>query len=343
LAGEYVIVAAGEVHLQRCLDDLKERFAKIQIRVSDPIVPFRETVVPPPKVDMVNEEISGINRNMAHHTQRLPAFMLKEIQSFSDIINKREEGAEESTGETSLSKEEVVELRKATKLKEKAGLIEAFTADKQYCMCLHAKALPAEVTACLERNAELLKVVNRVSSEATVEDRRTVAGSLTSETREDIRNLYNELNTLFEESGKTWRKTTDKIWAVGPKGSFTNLLLNNVTDYKRSNVWFALLDNESESDLTVREYDNSIVSGFHLATQAGPMCEEPITGVAFFVNEWKKDSNFLSFRTLRNLSFCITSILNADFFPSFFPTYFKSGIFVISQKLTYFGIIQKIA
>lgn len=281
------------MHLQRCLDDLKERFAKIQIRVSDPIVPFRETVVPPPKVDMVNEEISGINRNMAHHTRRLPAFMLKEIQNFSDIISKREESAEESSAEISLSKEEAVELRKSTKLKEKVGLIEAFTADKQYSMCLHAKPLPTEVTACLERNFELLKVVNRVSSEATVDDRRAASGSLTSETRDDIRNLYNELNTLFEKSGKTWRKTVDKIWAVGPKGSFTNLLLNNVAEYERSNVWFSLLDNESESDLTVREYDNSIVSGFQLATQAGPMCEEPMTGVAFFVNEWKKNGNLI--------------------------------------------------
>ena len=29
--GEYVIVAAGEVHLQRCVDDLTERFAKIKV------------------------------------------------------------------------------------------------------------------------------------------------------------------------------------------------------------------------------------------------------------------------------------------------------------------------
>ncbi|KAG6927229.1 elongation factor like GTPase 1, partial [Chelydra serpentina] len=55
--GEHVLVTAGEVHLQRCLDDLKERFAKIQISVSEPIIPFRETITRPPKVDMVNEEI----------------------------------------------------------------------------------------------------------------------------------------------------------------------------------------------------------------------------------------------------------------------------------------------
>lgn len=62
------------------------------MRVSDPIVPFRESVVAPPKVDQVNEEISQANKSLfAHHTQRLPAFMLKEIQSFSELIIKRDE------------------------------------------------------------------------------------------------------------------------------------------------------------------------------------------------------------------------------------------------------------
>lgn len=33
------------------------RYAKVPINASDPIVPFRETVVVPPTVDMVNETI----------------------------------------------------------------------------------------------------------------------------------------------------------------------------------------------------------------------------------------------------------------------------------------------
>lgn len=33
------------------------RYAKIPINASEPIVPFRETVVVPPTVDMVNETI----------------------------------------------------------------------------------------------------------------------------------------------------------------------------------------------------------------------------------------------------------------------------------------------
>ncbi|XP_060064099.1 elongation factor-like GTPase 1 [Ylistrum balloti] len=55
--GEHVIITAGEVHLQRCLDDLRQRYANIELHASSPIVPFRETIINPPKTDMVNEII----------------------------------------------------------------------------------------------------------------------------------------------------------------------------------------------------------------------------------------------------------------------------------------------
>ncbi|XP_033751103.1 elongation factor-like GTPase 1 isoform X2 [Pecten maximus] len=55
--GEHVIITAGEVHLQRCLDDLRQRYANIELHASSPIVPFRETIINPPKTDMVNEVI----------------------------------------------------------------------------------------------------------------------------------------------------------------------------------------------------------------------------------------------------------------------------------------------
>eukprot|EP00158_Paraphelidium_tribonemae_P006742 Partr_v1_DN27957_c1_g1_i2_m11010 putative Elongation factor len=43
-SGEHVLLTSGELHLERCVRDLKERFAKIDIHVSAPIVPFRETI-----------------------------------------------------------------------------------------------------------------------------------------------------------------------------------------------------------------------------------------------------------------------------------------------------------
>lgn len=36
----------------------------------------------------------------------------------------------------------------------------------------------------------------------------------------------------------------------------------------------------------LREFDNSIISGFQLAALSGPMCEEPLMGVCFSVERW---------------------------------------------------------
>ncbi|KAJ1942205.1 Cytoplasmic GTPase/eEF2-like protein (ribosomal biogenesis), partial [Linderina pennispora] len=46
--GERVLVTAGELHLERCLKDLRERFAQCEIHVSEPIVPFKEGIVRQP-------------------------------------------------------------------------------------------------------------------------------------------------------------------------------------------------------------------------------------------------------------------------------------------------------
>ena len=44
-SGEHVILTAGELHLERCLKDLRERFARCDIQAGEPIVPYRETIV----------------------------------------------------------------------------------------------------------------------------------------------------------------------------------------------------------------------------------------------------------------------------------------------------------
>jgi ribosome assembly protein 1 len=44
-SGEHVIVTAGELHLERCLKDLRERFARCEIQAGEPIVPYRESIV----------------------------------------------------------------------------------------------------------------------------------------------------------------------------------------------------------------------------------------------------------------------------------------------------------
>nr|BAS01493.1 translation elongation factor EF2 [Lotharella vacuolata] len=44
--GEYIIAGAGELHLEICLKDLRDDFLKgIELKISDPIVPYRESII----------------------------------------------------------------------------------------------------------------------------------------------------------------------------------------------------------------------------------------------------------------------------------------------------------
>lgn len=64
--GEHVILTAGEVHLERCLKDLRERFARCEIQVGAPIVPYRESIVsaaemnPPREKDLPRGTVVGM-------------------------------------------------------------------------------------------------------------------------------------------------------------------------------------------------------------------------------------------------------------------------------------------
>merc|ERR1719336_2360781 len=43
-SGEHVIAGCGELHVEICLKDLREEYAQCDFAVSDPVVPYRETV-----------------------------------------------------------------------------------------------------------------------------------------------------------------------------------------------------------------------------------------------------------------------------------------------------------
>ena len=65
-SGEHVILTAGELHLERCIKDIRERYARCEIQVGVPIVPYRETIVsaaemsPPKNKDLPRGTVIGV-------------------------------------------------------------------------------------------------------------------------------------------------------------------------------------------------------------------------------------------------------------------------------------------
>ncbi|THV03832.1 P-loop containing nucleoside triphosphate hydrolase protein [Dendrothele bispora CBS 962.96] len=96
--GEHVIVTAGELHLERCLKDLRERFARVDIHVSKPIVPFRETAVkgidmaPPKTASSPRGTIKGSSAqgivNFTIRASPLPRLILEFILKNALILKK---------------------------------------------------------------------------------------------------------------------------------------------------------------------------------------------------------------------------------------------------------------
>ena len=43
-SGEHIVAGAGELHLEICLNDLEAEYARVPLRISDPVVSYRETV-----------------------------------------------------------------------------------------------------------------------------------------------------------------------------------------------------------------------------------------------------------------------------------------------------------
>jgi len=216
-AGEHLLVTAGEVHLQRCLADLTKEYAGCEVTVSEPRVPFRETIVKPPETDMVNEAIQ-----------------------------------EEDM--------------------EKDDLIEMETPNKQCLIKIRAVPLPSQAAKLLEEQSDLLKAMDRQK------------GQLTSSTLGEVDKLRNDLSKLLDEEEKLLGMGK-RIWSLGPKRCGSNLLINS-TDFVCSEVWPGGIVTRDTSDNRT-DMESSLIQGFQLATQAGPLCEEQMMGVAFVVENWE--------------------------------------------------------
>lgn len=222
------------------------RYGKIDLNVSDPIVPFRETIITRPKTDMVNEAIMN---------QNLPTKHLQ-LKKFEDD-------------------EEVIE----------AGLVEVHTSNKKCCLKIRALPLPEKVTCILDENQFNIKILDQYTNEViSDQSMESQVNQINTDMLEALKELKDKLDKAFKESGKNWRNAVNEIWAFGPRRVGPNILMNR-SDYKRPNIWSSLEKDSSGKD-SVKDFDNSIVSGFEMATIAGPLCEEPMRGVCYIIEKW---------------------------------------------------------
>lgn len=110
-SGEHVLLTAGELHLERCLTDLKERFARCDIQAGAPIVPYRETIVkaeemrPPANKELGRGVVIGVSNSkqvsitlrVRPLPQNVTEFLLKNAASIKRVYSEQQ-GVEEGEG-----------------------------------------------------------------------------------------------------------------------------------------------------------------------------------------------------------------------------------------------------
>lgn len=263
--GEHVLAAAGEVHLERCIKDLKERFAKVSLEVSPPLVSYKET-------------IEGVASDMLDN--------LKSSTRSSDYVEK-------------------------------------MTPNGRCVVRVQVMKLPSALTMVLDKSTDLLGDIiggkleqstsnletersNIVQDESPIEVlRKRIMGAVES----DILSLSKKDKDRAEKYKLKWQKFLKRIWALGPRQVGPNILFT--PDSKSLSNGSSVLirgsphvserlglvecsgNGEMPADTSSEELSalyreaeslqNSVVSGFQLATAAGPLCDEPMWGLAFVI------------------------------------------------------------
>ncbi|KAL1864401.1 hypothetical protein VTK73DRAFT_5900 [Phialemonium thermophilum] len=254
-SGEHVLLTAGELHLERCLTDLKERFARCEIQAGAPIVPFRETIV------------------------------------------------------------RAEEMRPPANKELGRGVVVGVTSSKQVTVTLRVRPLPADVTDLLVKHADAVKrlysdrtlaeggdiestsVSTNNGHDGLVEVEAVEADTEISETKVlSSEELKKKLQALLEtgKGRENWKGVVDNIVAFGPRRTGPNVLIDATREQCFSKT-FSSTDKKNGLDATAAaaadealraaHFCDKIVYGFQLATAQGPLCHEPVQGIAVFVED----------------------------------------------------------
>lgn len=273
--GEHVLAAAGEVHLERCIKDLKDRFARVSLEVSPPLVSYKETIegeassvldyfkVLSESTDCVTKKTPNGRCIVRVQVLKLPPALAKVLDENSDVL----------------------------------GDIIGVKLGQNY------------------KNLETKRSNLRENDNPTEAVKKLIADAVCS----NVSSKDDHEGSRADKHNALWSKLLKRFWALGPQQIGPNILINpdpKVKDpdgsvlirgspHASQRLGFvddslnASLDPETslvgdmisaaspEGTQTLcmeaASLENSVLSGFQLATSAGPLCDEPMWGLAFLV------------------------------------------------------------
>lgn len=276
--GEHVIAAAGEVHLERCIKDLKERFAKVDLIVSAPLVAFKETIeinksasLETSKISEVVEKVTANGRCVVRvHVGKLPSALTKVLEKSGEqlqILLKNSNAREPWLVEDHELKKDGDTQDPLTVLRNR--LLAAAQVDSVDGNLRNVKR---------KSEADAKTWVNRLERIWSLGPRHVGPNVLLT----PLIGIGNESQILPEH--------LESLSSMGPPGVETVLIKGAPHVSKRLGIVNeGISDDKQPDDLTssllmeAEALESSVISGFQLATAAGPLCEEPMWGLAFTI------------------------------------------------------------
>lgn len=251
-SGEHVILTAGELHLERCLKDLRERFAKCDVQPGEPIVPYRETIVKAEEMESPkNKDLprgTGIavtaskTLSVRLHIRPLPAnvteFLIKNGASIRRLYAEKQAQEDGSKLSDESEKNDLVDLGNDLGTERNSLTLAQFKTQLQ---------------EAFDESNEDKDVWHKVISRICAFGPRRVGPNL-----------------FVDATGKDTCKRflLDQHENHGQAGS------NGSTD-----------GSDETQGVSNIDFSDTIAYAFQLATAQGPLCREPTQGVAVFLEE----------------------------------------------------------
>ncbi|KAI9894326.1 MAG: Cytoplasmic GTPase/eEF2-like protein (ribosomal biogenesis) [Vezdaea aestivalis] len=245
--GEHVISTAGELHLERCLKDLRERFARCEIQAGEPIVPYQETIVR--TVDTIQTNGQGLPRGTVRNIT--------------------------SSGQLSL-RIRVVPLPEAVTeyLQKHAAAIRRFYSERKAEE--DGKRLGADTPdESLVRNLDLLDGADDQGQSL----QEFKAGlKLAFSTEKSDSDEWGDAVEQIAAFGP--RRIGPNALIDATRSETCNRFLRELrTPSERTAA------SDQRSELSAKDFSDKISHAFQLATAQGPLCLESVQGVAVFLEE----------------------------------------------------------
>lgn len=267
------------------MKDLREIFARTEIEVSPPLVYFKETVsgVAPPESVLTN--------------------LLQEESATVMLVSNDD--------------------KRNRWYSKHCKLVEEVTSNGVVKLRVCAFPLYKSLAEALERSSNAIRSLFLTSSSIADWFQQSVRKSTQQVAKQDetsidearklIQRAIGEIAAFEgEQVANQWRRLLSRAWSLGPRRVGPNILLGPPSE---EDDWFSLDSSHLPDGATALQYlldthhspvekrrngkeqqdswetrlavelHNSIVSGFQVATSSGPLCEEPMYGVCFSIEQ----------------------------------------------------------